>query len=165
VLASRSEFNSVDAPIDSSNFPSLEDPAPLVRANEAVLTYMHSHAIARTSGSPFDCAADAMSLDMPEYCWFTSPDPKRRVSGAATYVHTHGWQGIFSDHSIVITQRQVGSAIDGILGQELSKIARVFTDTHGFSAMAGAFPGMSASSCVRGSRTTTIGACTCRAEF
>jgi hypothetical protein len=43
----------------------LEDPARLVRANEAVLTYMHSHAIARTWGSPFDCAADAMSLDMP----------------------------------------------------------------------------------------------------
>jgi TnpA family transposase len=115
----------------------LEDPAPLVRANEAVLTYMHSHAIARTWGSPFDCAADAMSLDMPDYFWFTSPDPKRRVSGAATYVHTHGWQGIFSDRSIMITQRQVGPAIDGILGQELSKIARVFTDTHGFSAYGG----------------------------
>jgi hypothetical protein len=84
----------------------LEDPAPVVRANEAVLTYMHSHAITRTWGSPFDCAADAMSLDMPDYFWFTSPDPKRRVSGAATYVHTHGWQGIFSDRSIMITQRQ-----------------------------------------------------------
>jgi TnpA family transposase len=115
----------------------LEDPAPLVRANEAVLTWMHSHAIARTWGSPFDCAADAMSLDMPEYFWFTSPDPKRHVSGAATYVHTHGRQGIFSDRSIMITQRQVGPAIDGILGQELSKIARVFTDTHGFSAYGG----------------------------
>jgi Tn3 transposase DDE domain len=68
----------------------LEDPAPLVRANEAVLAYMHSHASARAWGSPFDCAADAMSLDMPEYFWFTSPDPKRRVSGAATYVHTQG---------------------------------------------------------------------------
>jgi len=68
----------------------LEDPAPVVRANEAVLTYMHSHAIARTWGSPFDCAADAMSLDMPEYFCFTSPDPKRRVSGAATYLHTRG---------------------------------------------------------------------------
>ena len=115
----------------------LEDPAPVVRANEAVLTYMHSHAIARTWGSPFDCAADAMSLDMPDYFWFTSPDPKRRVSGAATYVHTHGWQGILSDRSIMITQRQVGPAIDRILGQELSKIARVYTDTHGFSAYGG----------------------------
>jgi TnpA family transposase len=86
---------------------------------------------------PFDCAADAMSLDMPEYFWFTSPDPKRRVLGAATYVHTHGWQGIFSDRSIMITQRQVGPAIGGILGQELSKIARVYTDTHGFSAYGG----------------------------
>ena len=115
----------------------LEDAAPVVRANEAVLTYMHSHAIARTWGSPFDCAADAMSLDMPEHFWFTSPDPKRRVPGSATYVHTHGWQGIFSDRSIMITQRQVGPAIDGILGQEISKIARVYTDTHGFSAYGG----------------------------
>jgi hypothetical protein len=98
---------------------------------------MHSHAIARTWGSPFDCAADAMSLDMPEYIWYTSPDPKRRVAGAATYVHTHGWQGIFSDRSIMITQRQPGPAIGGILGQELSKIARVYTDTHGFSAYGG----------------------------
>ncbi len=86
----------------------LEDPAPVVRANEAVLTYMHSHAIARCWGSPFDCAADAMSLDMPDYFWFTNPDPKRRVSGTATYVHTHGWQGIFADRSIMITQRQPG---------------------------------------------------------
>jgi TnpA family transposase len=115
----------------------LEDPAPVIRANEAILTYMHSHAIARTWGSPFDCAADAMSLDMPDYFWFTSPDPKRRVSGAATYVHTHGWQGIFSDRSIMITHRQVGPAIDGILGQTVSKIARVYTDTHGFSAYGG----------------------------
>jgi proteic killer suppression protein len=45
---------------------------------------VHSHAIASTWGSPFDCAADAMSLDMPEYIWYTSPDPKRQVSGAAT---------------------------------------------------------------------------------
>jgi TnpA family transposase len=37
----------------------------------------------------------------------------------------------------MITQRQVGPAIDGILGQELSKIARIFTDTHGFSAYGG----------------------------
>jgi hypothetical protein len=95
----------------------LEDPAPVIRANEAVLTYMHSHAIARTWGSPFDCAADAMSLDMPDYVWFTNPEPKRRVSGTATYVHTHGWQGIFSDRSIMITQRQPGPAIDGVLGE------------------------------------------------
>jgi hypothetical protein len=115
----------------------LEDPALVTRANEAILTFMHSHAIARTWGNPFDCAADAMSLDMPEYIWYTSPDPKRRVSGAATYVHTHGWQGIFSDRSIMITQRQPGPAIDGILGQALSKIARVYTDTHGFSAYGG----------------------------
>ena len=112
----------------------LEDAEPLRRANEAILTFMHSHGIARTWGSPFDCAADAMSLDMPEYIWYTSPDPKRRVAGAATYVHTHGWQGIFSDRSIMITQRQPGPAIDGILGQELSKIVRIYTDTHGFSA-------------------------------
>ncbi len=115
----------------------LEDPAPVIRANEAVLTFMHSHAIARTWGSPFDCAADAMSLDMPDYFWFTNPDPKRRVSGTATYVHTHGWQGIFADRSIMITQRQPGPAIDGILGQQLSKIARVYTDTHGYSAYGG----------------------------
>jgi TnpA family transposase len=102
-----------------------------------VLTYMHSHAIARTWGSPFDCAADAMSLDMPDYFWFTNPDPKRRVSGTATYVHTHGWQGIFADRSIMITQRQPGPAIDGVLGQQLSKIARVYTDTHGYSAYGG----------------------------
>jgi TnpA family transposase len=115
----------------------LEDPAPLIRANESILSFMHSHAIARTWGSPFDCAADAMSLDMPNYFWYTSPDPKRRVAGAATYVHTHGWQGIFSDRPIMISQRQPGPAIDGILGQELSKIARIFTDTHGFSAYGG----------------------------
>jgi hypothetical protein len=30
----------------------LEDPAPVIRANEAVLSFMHSHAIARTWGSP-----------------------------------------------------------------------------------------------------------------
>ena len=71
---------------------------------------------------------------MPEYIWYTSPDPKRRVPGAATYVHTHGRQGIFSDRAIMITQRQVGPAIDGILGQEISKIIRIYTDTHGFSA-------------------------------
>lgn len=115
----------------------LEDPAPITRANESILAYMHSHAIARTWGSPFDCAADAMSLDMPDHYWYTSPDPKRRVSGSATYVHTHGWQGIFSDRAIMITQRQPGPAIDGVLGQELSKIARVYTDTHGFSAYGG----------------------------
>jgi hypothetical protein len=64
----------------------------------------------------------------------TSPDPKRRDAGAATYVHTHGRQGIFSDRAILITQRQVGPATDGILGQELSKFLRICTDTNGFSA-------------------------------
>jgi TnpA family transposase len=115
----------------------LEDPAPLTRANEAILSFMHSHAIVRHWGSPFDCAADAMSLDMPEYIWYTSPDPKRRTPGTATYVHTHGWQGIFSERSIMITQRQPGPAIDGILGQQLANIAKIYTDTHGFSAYGG----------------------------
>jgi hypothetical protein len=115
----------------------LEDPAPLMRANEAILSFMHSHAIVRHWGSPFDCAADAMSLDMPEYIWYTSPDPRRRTPGTATYVHTHGWQGIFSDRSIMITQRQPGPAIDGILGQQLANIAKIYTDTHGFSAYGG----------------------------
>jgi TnpA family transposase len=78
-----------------------------------------------------------MSLDMPEYIWYTSPDPKRRTPGTATYVHTHGWQGIFSDRSIMITQRQPGPAIDGILGQQLANIAKIYTDTHGFSAYGG----------------------------
>jgi len=74
---------------------------------------------------------------MPEYFWYTSPDPKRRTAGSATYVHTHGWQGIFADRAIMITQRQPGPAIDGVLGQDVSKIVRVFTDTHGFSAYGG----------------------------
>jgi hypothetical protein len=140
----------------------LEDPAPVIRANEAVLTCMHSHAIARTWGSPFDCAADAMSLDMPDYFWFTNPDPKRRVSGTATYVHTHGWQGIFADRSIMITQRQPGPAIDAVLGQQLSKIARVYTDTHGYSAYGVVWDGLWEFSYVRGSRTITTDDCMCR---
>jgi TnpA family transposase len=37
----------------------------------------------------------------------------------------------------MITQRQPGPAIDGVLGQQLSKIARVYTDTHGYSAYGG----------------------------
>src|SRR5450631_423740 len=88
------------------------------------------------------------------------------VAGAATYVHTHGWQGIFSDRSIMITQRQPGPAIDGILGQELSRIARVYTDTHGFSAsrlMAEVWAGPWGFSCARDSRTTKINDCMCRA--
>lgn len=106
----------------------LEDTAPLRRANEAILAYIHSHNITRNWGSPFECAADAMSLDMPEYVWYTSPDPKRRVPGAATYVHTHGQQGIFSDRAIMITQRQVGPAIDGILAKR-SPRSSAFTPT------------------------------------
>lgn len=37
----------------------------------------------------------------------------------------------------MITQRQPGPAIDGVLGQELSKIVRVYTNTHGFSVFGG----------------------------
>jgi hypothetical protein len=53
----------------------LEDPAPVIRANEAILTFTHSHAIARLGEEPLRLCG---RCDEPRYAWI-----RRRDSFAA----------------------------------------------------------------------------------
>jgi TnpA family transposase len=114
----------------------LEDGLPMRRANTAVVEFLQSHPLASTWGSPHQCAADAMSVEVSRQIWLARTDPKRRTWSTASYVHTLGQHGIGYDQPITITQRQPGAAIEGAIRQTLAPIQRLFTDTHGYSAWA-----------------------------
>ena len=87
----------------------------MVRANEAVLTYMHSHAIARTWGSPYDCAADAMSLDMPG---IRIPEKLKDVVLPDISLKTieKGWAGHIEVADAVMSGRLSATAAIGMQG-------------------------------------------------
>ena len=114
----------------------LEDASALRNANEAVVDFLRSHAIALHWGRGVDCASDAMSLDVSRHIWTARTDPRRRTWSTAVYSHVLDQWGIAYDQPLPLMTRQPGAAIEGALRQNITAIKRVMTDTHGYTAWA-----------------------------
>ena len=114
----------------------LEDAGALQSANEAVVEFLRSHAVALQWGRGVDCASDAMSLDVSRHIWTARTDPRRRTWSTAVYTHVLDQWGIAYDQPLPLMTRQPGAAIEGALRQNITAIKRVMTDTHGYTAWA-----------------------------
>jgi TnpA family transposase len=87
-------------------------------------------------GAGVSASSDAMTIDATRRLWNARVDPKRRRHGVALYTHVLDQWGIVYDQQIVVTQRQAGVAIEGVVRQDrdtATRIERLAVDTHGYT--------------------------------
>ena len=108
------------------------DERRLAEACTAVLSYMHRHAIAASWGRADLASSDMMSLETRQRVWQARLDPRRQTPSVGIYSHVRDRWGIFYAQPIVLNERQVGAAIEGVLRQEEIEVAQLAVDTHGY---------------------------------
>ena len=110
----------------------LEEEGPMREANELVVQFLHRHAMVKTWGEGTLASADAMSLDASRHLWNARVDPRRRTYAMGIYAHVLDQWGIIDDQPLVLHQRQVGAAIEGMVRQQAAgPVERLAVDTHG----------------------------------
>ena len=118
----------------SSAMRVLENKPALRKANESVVEFMRMHQITGLWGDGRTVSADAISLEASRHLWNARVDPKRRHFAVAHYAHVLDQWGIIYDQPLVLGERQVGAAIEGVVGHHTSaRINRLAVDTHGYT--------------------------------
>lgn len=105
----------------------------LARASAAVLLFMHEHPIAAAWGRADLASSDMMSLETARRVWQARLDPRRRTPSIGIYSHVRDRWGIFYAQPIVLNERQVGAAIEGVIRQKQIDTTQLAVDTHGYS--------------------------------
>ena len=112
----------------------LEEEGPMREANDLVVQFLHRHEIVKTWGEGTLASADAMSLDASRHLWNARVDPRRRTYAMGIYAHVLDQWGIIYDQPLVLHQRQVGAAIEGMVRQSAAgPVERLAVDTHGYT--------------------------------
>lgn len=110
------------------------DERKLREAADAVLAYMHRHPIAAHWGIGDLASSDMMSLETTRTVWQARADPRRRTASIGIYTHVRDRWGIFYDQPILLKERQVGAAIEGVVRQTaIEDVAQLAVDTHGYT--------------------------------
>src|SRR5262245_14103683 len=88
----------------------------------------------KTWGEGTLASADAMRLDASRHLWNARVDPRRRTYAMGLYAHVLDQWGILYDQPLVLHQRQVGAAIEGMVRQNAAgPVERLAVDTHGYT--------------------------------
>ena len=112
------------------------DERRLAEACQAVLEFMHRHAIAATWGRADLASSDMMSLETSRRVWQARQDPRRQTASIGIYSHVRDRWGIFHAQPIVLNERQAGAAIEGVVRQERIETSQLAVDTHGYTDFA-----------------------------
>ena len=112
------------------------DERRLALACQAVLEFMQGHAIAATWGRADLASSDTMSLETSRRVWQARQDPRRQTASIGIYSHVKDRWGIFHAQPIVLTERQAGAAIEGVVRQGRVETTQLAVDTHGHTDFA-----------------------------
>jgi TnpA family transposase len=115
------------------------DERRLAEASAAVLGYLRRHPISATWGRSDLASSDMMSLETRQRVWQARLDPRRQTPSVGIYSHVLAGWGIFHAQPIVLNERQVGAAIEGVLRQETIDIVQLAVDTHRYTDFGMAF--------------------------
>jgi TnpA family transposase len=94
---------------------------------------MRRHPITTLWGRSDLASSDMMSLETRKRVWQARLDPRRQTPSVGIYSHVLAGWGIFNAQPIVLNERQIGAAIDGVLRQEEIDIVQLAVDTHGYT--------------------------------
>jgi TnpA family transposase len=117
----------------------IEATGRLRRANERVVAFQQSFAIALSWGNGERASADAMSLDASRHLYTARLDPRRKSPAMGVYTHYLDSYGLFYDQPIVLNERQAAAAVHGVeahnatRSEDRLRLALLAVDTHGYT--------------------------------
>jgi TnpA family transposase len=74
-----------------------------------------------------------MSLETRQRVWQARLDRRRQTPSVGIHSRVRGRWGIFYAQPIMLNERQVGAAIEGVLRQEEIEVAQLAVDTHSYT--------------------------------
>lgn len=115
----------------------LESSARMTRAIDRVVEFQSKHGIVKLWGEGELASSDMMSIDASRHLWNARIDPRRRTYAVGVYTHVLNNHGIVYHQPVVLNERQVGPAIEGVVHQNQRSgsnwLARLAVDTHGYT--------------------------------
>jgi TnpA family transposase len=138
-----------------------QNPARLREANAAVVDFLRCHRITEFWEEGTVASSDAMSLEVSRHLWNARVDPRRRTRSIGIYTHLLDQWRIIYDQPVVLTQRQVGAAIEGIVRQTTVQVQRLAVDTHGYTDFGMAMSKLLGFDLCPRLKTYASGACMC----
>ena len=102
-------------------------------ANGRVLDFISKQPVAKAHGDGSAASSDMMSLTSSKHLWNSRLDPRRREPSVGMYTHVRDLWDIVYHMPVVLGERQVGAAIEGVVRQEDHAIKRLAVDTHGYT--------------------------------
>lgn len=103
------------------------------KANDLVLQYLNRLPITSVWGDGKAASSDMMSLSTSKHLWNARLDPRRKTASIGLYTHVHDRGSIIYHQPVVLGERQVGVAIEGVIRQTELDLDRLAVDTHGYS--------------------------------
>jgi TnpA family transposase len=117
----------------------MEATGRLRRANERILEFQRSFAIALNWGNGEKASADAMSVDASRHLYTARLDPRRRSPAMGVYTHYLDSYGLFYDQPVVLNERQAAAAVHGVevhnakRSEDRLRLSLLAVDTHGYT--------------------------------
>lgn len=115
----------------------IESPGRVRRANDRVQSYQRQHSITECWGSGELGSSDSMSVDASRHLWNARVDPRRRTYAVGLYTHILDTHGLAYGQPVVLNERQVGPAIEGVVRYNetgvSTRLSRLAVDTHGYT--------------------------------
>jgi len=121
----------------SSGMRALESPTRVDKAIGRVVDFQGKHNIVKLWGAGELASSDMMSIDASRHLWNARIDPRRRTYAVGIYTHVLNNHGVIHHQPVVLNERQVGPAIEGVVSRnrqtETSRLRRLAVDTHGYT--------------------------------
>jgi TnpA family transposase len=117
----------------SAAMKTLEAGDVIGKANQLLVEFLGRIPLARYWGDGKSASSDMMSVATSRHLWNARLDPRRRTPSIGMYTHVHNQWPIIYNQPIVLGERQVGAAIEGIVRQTEIDIEALAVDTHGYS--------------------------------
>lgn len=115
----------------------VESSTRVEKANRRVVEFQQKHNIVKLWGDGELASSDMMSIDASRHLWNARIDPRRRTYAVGIYTHVLNNHGVVHHQPVVLNERQVGPAIEGVVNQnrhpETTRLQRLAVDTHGYT--------------------------------
>lgn len=117
----------------------MESQGRLRKANERVVEFQQSFAIAQLWGRGDKASADSMTMDTSRHLHLARMEHRRKQPGVGIYVHVKDSWGLFCNQPIVLNDRQAASAVHGVeqynaaRREDQIRLSLLAVDTHGYT--------------------------------
>ena len=117
----------------SAAMKKLEAEGVIDKANQLLVEFLGQIPLSQHWGDGKSASSDMMSVATSRHLWTARRDPRRRTPSIGMYTHVHNQWPIIYNQPIVLGERQVGAAIEGVVRQTSIDLDVLAVDTHGYS--------------------------------